>query len=373
MRVSRVGMRATVAFCLFAVAAVLGACGGSDSDDSGSGKLGGTVSINQSGGDYTDIARKSWWGPLEDETGLRVKDSAPANFTKLKAQVDSGNVIWDMAELTTGGEYLQAKEQGLIQKLDRKKLQKYLTRFGGGDLDKDFVEGSIESHGTWFSPYATILIFDKREFPDSGPQPTSLADLWDFDKFPGKRCFSSAALYSLEIALAADGVSKDDMYPLDVDAAFDKLDELKPEVAKFWTEGAEPIQLVSDGECVMSTVWNGRPFAAAVSEGIDYLGVAWDGGILHTSRWGIPKGAPNTEGAYAALAYYLTPKVGVAIGNAIGYPNTNKSVIKDIDPEAKKFIATEPANLEGLTVQDDQWWLDNGPDTEERYAEWLGE
>jgi putative spermidine/putrescine transport system substrate-binding protein len=123
----------------------------------------------------------------------------------------------------------------------------------------------------------------------------------------------------------------------------------------------------------MSTVWNGRPFAAAVGEGIDFLGVAWDGGILHTSRWGIPKGAPNTEAAYAALAYYLTPKVGVAIGNAIGYPNTNKSVIDEIDPEAKKFIATEPQNLEGMTVQDDQWWLDNGPDTEERFADWLGE
>ena len=63
----------------------------------------------------------------------------------------------------------------------------------------------------------------------------------------------------------------------------------------------------------------------------------------------------------------------MAIGNAIGYPNTNKKVIADIDPEARKFIATEPENLAGMTVQDDQWWLDNGPATEERFAEWLGE
>jgi putative spermidine/putrescine transport system substrate-binding protein len=358
------------------VVLVLAGCGGDDSSSKsgggggGDGELKGAVAVNNSGGDLLSVYKSDWWGPLGEKTGLSVKPSAPADFTKLVSQVESGNVIWDLTEIEVGGQYLEAVDKGYLEPMDKAKLDKYMKEFGAENGVDDLLPDSVESNGVWLTVYATVLMYDKRKFPDGGPQPTSLADLWDTEKFPGKRCIHSQAIYNLDIALAADGVDADSMYPLDVDRALKKLDGLKGNVAKFWREGTEPIQLVSSGECVMSTVWNGRPFAAEVLEGIDYFGVAWDGGIRHISRWVIPKGAPNVEGAYAALAYHMLPEVGAALANKTAYPNVNKNTPGQTDEAAQKYLATTEENFAGLVGQDDQWWVDNGKAAEDKYLKW---
>lgn len=364
---------------LVAVAAaaslMMAACGGSDDDSSASADEGtpsGVVSVMGAGGDVFEIYEDVWWGPLEDQTDLSFRTTAPADFTKLKSQVDSGNVSLDLAYINTVGQYRQAINEGLLEEIDRERLQKYMTEFDAGDLDEDFIQDGIGTHGVWDAPYGTILVYDKRKFPDGGPQPDSLDDLWNVEEFPGKRCLQSSAIYNLDIALSADGVPEEDLYPLDVDRALRKLDEIKPEVAKFWSQGTEPIQLVSNGECVMSTVWSGRPFAAQVQEGIDYLGVAWDNGMLDTSWVGIPAGAPNVEGAYAALAYSLRPDVGVAVANGTGYANASKAVPEEVTPEARQFLPTDTENLDAMTKQNPDWWIENGEAAEEQFAEWLG-
>ena len=54
------------------------------------------------------------------------------------------------------------------------------------------------------------------------------ADLFDTAKIPGKRTFYKwSAPGVLEIALLADGVAPDKLYPLDLDRAFKKLDTIK--------------------------------------------------------------------------------------------------------------------------------------------------
>ena len=65
----------------------------------------------------------------------------------------------------------------------------------------------------------------------------------------------------------ADGVPKEKTYKVlatdeGVDRAFRKIAEIKPHVVKWWTAGAEPIQLLADGEVVMSQAWSGRSFSA---------------------------------------------------------------------------------------------------------------
>jgi putative spermidine/putrescine transport system substrate-binding protein len=352
------------AWCLCAGAGT--ACGGGSSGSND------VVAIAGFGGDVSATYEEVWWRPLEERAGLTVREHAPADFTKLKTQVESDNVIWDVTEIATTGQYLQAIEEGLVEQLDRDLLQRELDAVKAGDLTQDFVEGSVGTHGVWNTPYGTILMFDKRRFPDSEPQPSSLDDLWNFEDFPGKRCINNTAVYNLEIALRVDGVPRDELYPLDVERALRKLDELKPEVAKFWSVGSEPVQLVSDGECVMSTVWSGRPYARSVLEGVDYLGIAWENGIFETSWLAIPKGTSNREAAYKALAQYMTPKTGAGMANQTGYPNGSKRLEALIKPEAEQYLATNPDNLAVLTPQDAKWWLENGAETEETFAEWVG-
>ena len=44
----------------------------------------------------------------------------------------------------------------------------------------------------------------------------------------------------------AAGVAPDKLYPLDVDRAFKKLEEIKPHITVWWTSGAQSAQLLKD-------------------------------------------------------------------------------------------------------------------------------
>jgi putative spermidine/putrescine transport system substrate-binding protein len=329
-----------------------------------SSKIGGTLTLNSSGGAVFDVWRKSWWAPFTNKTGVVVSESSPNDFAKLKLAVDSHNVEWNLVEVSTGAQFQQAIAEGLSEKIDQTKLRKYFESFGG--KWSDLLPGTLNDYGVWDTAYSTVLIYDKRVFKDKAP--TSVKDLWNVKEFPGKRCINGSAMYSLEQGAYANGASLTNIYPIDTTAAIAKIAALRPYISKFWSSGAEPIQLVSSGACVMSTAWNGRPFAAKVVDGIDYLGTVWDGAILHKGYWVIPKGAADQEAAYAGLAYYMLPEVGAASADSTAYPNSNAATMALVKPATLPFLATNAANLSHEIVQDDAWWYKNGPAAEEQYA-----
>ncbi len=85
------------------------------------------------------------------------------------------------------------------------------------------------------------------------------ADFWDVRRFPGNRglCISDSPR-TLIFALLADGVPREKLYPLDLDRAFKKLDEIKPHIKVWWREGNQSQQLIRDGEVDMMSIWNAR-------------------------------------------------------------------------------------------------------------------
>ncbi|NOJ44596.1 extracellular solute-binding protein [Bradyrhizobium australiense] len=71
--------------------------------------------------------------------------------------------------------------------------------------------------------------------------------------------------------MIADGVAIRDVYtlfktPEGVDRAFKKLDTMKKDVV-WWTSGAQPPQLLADGQVIMTAVWNGRIYDAVKNFG----------------------------------------------------------------------------------------------------------
>ena len=78
--------------------------------------------------------------------------------------------------------------------------------------------------------------------------PKTWADLFDAEKFPGKRTFYKwSAPGVIEAALLADGVAPDKLYPLDLDRAFKKLDTIKDDII-WWIGGAQSQQLLASAE-----------------------------------------------------------------------------------------------------------------------------
>src|SRR5690242_1765691 len=98
--------------------------------------------------------------------------------------------------------------------------------------------------------------------------------------------------YALEIALIADGVPKEKVYPLDVARAFKSLDKIKSN-GMCVEEGTQPDIMVQSGEINMTPWTRAAPFSL---EG-QPLGIAFDGEIASHENWVVQKNAPHADAA----------------------------------------------------------------------------
>ena len=57
------------------------------------------IVVNHSGGSMGTAMRKAFFNGFEKKYGIRVIETSPADFGKLRAMVDSGNVEWDLTEI----------------------------------------------------------------------------------------------------------------------------------------------------------------------------------------------------------------------------------------------------------------------------------
>src|SRR5260370_487775 len=140
--------------------------------------------------------------------------------------------------------------------------------------------------------WAQVMAYRTDAF--KGAAPKDWADFWNTKKFPGDRAMGGTGAGGwpeIEFALMAAGVPAAKLYPLDIDKAFASYDEIKKAVVKWWDTGAVPIQLLTDREVAMTTVWNGR-IAALQAAGVP-AAISWDQGLMKRDAWGIVNGAIN--------------------------------------------------------------------------------
>jgi putative spermidine/putrescine transport system substrate-binding protein len=110
----------------------------------------------------------------------------------------------------------------------------------------------------------------------------------------------------LAFALIADGVSANQLYPMDLDRAFRKMSELKPHIKVWWREGSQSQQLIRDGEVDMIAMWSAR----AVDLIADHvpLELVWNGAEIFNSNLIVPKGDPNAGAAWEFCNFVAQPK-----------------------------------------------------------------
>src|SRR5438309_1415107 len=197
-----------------------------------------TIYVNTWGGSWTAAEEAAFFKPFTEQTGIRVRTVAPVSYAKLKAQVQSGNYEWDITAITQA-DLLRAEREGLVEPVDWTVVKK----------DKLFPN-AVYANGLAYCALGTNLAYRKDKFPQGGPK--SWADFWDVKKFPGSRSMLNNAVRTVQFALVADGVPVDKVFPLDVDRAFRKLDQIKPHIKVWWTQGNQSQQLLRDGEAELS-------------------------------------------------------------------------------------------------------------------------
>lgn len=310
------------------------------------------------GGSYQEAQRKAFFEPFEKETGIKVIEANwSGEYAKLKAMVDANSVQWDLVTSAESSHAIRGANDGILVKID-------YTNINKGDL----LPGAMLEYSQGINYFSTVLAYRTDLFRD-GIFPGNWRDFWDLKKFPGKRSLRKDPRTTLEIALMADGVSKDSLYPLDIERAFRSLDKIKPNVI-WWTSGSQPVEFLANKEVVMTSVFNGRIWAAVKKDGLP-LQVEWNQGILDLDVWIIPKGAKNYDNAMKLIEYSARPDVQSRIVEYINYGPTSKSAYNQLSADAKKVLPTSSDNYSKHFLFNGEWWARNEQSVLEKWNEWL--
>ncbi|MGY3509172.1 MULTISPECIES: polyamine ABC transporter substrate-binding protein [Bradyrhizobium] len=320
------------------------------------------LTVTHGGGSFAKVLRNDAFDPFTKKTGIKITEAEwDWNTAKIRAMVDTNTVIWGLVYVTQA-QTKRLCDEGLIETIDWKKLGLERAKFQGADNTDCGVPTSFS---------AQVVAYDKDKLPNG---PKTIADFFDLKAFPGKRGLYKSPDINLEWALMADGVPAKDIYkvlntPEGVDRAFNKLDTIKKDVV-WWTAGAQPQQLLADGQVVMSQAWGSRIYDAVKNSG-QHFAIMWDGAMETGVDLVIPRGARPLEEAYKFLAFTSSTRVQADIANDSANPPANRDAVALVDPAIRPY-SHAPDNSEAIPV-DSRFWAEKMDEIRQRFTRWLAQ
>ncbi|MEH6404813.1 MAG: ABC transporter substrate-binding protein [Sneathiella sp.] len=327
------------------------------------------------GGGYTKSQVEAYHKPWEAMGGTKINsEDYNGGLAEVKAQVESGKVIWDLVDVELS-DAVRGCDEGLLEEIDPSILP---AGADGTPATEDFIEGTLVDCGVASIVWSTVYAYDKTKF--TGNAPKTMADFFNVKDFPGKRGLRKGPKANLEMALMADGVAAADVYGIlatkaGVSRALAKLDTIK-DVTVWWEAGAQPPQMLADGEVAMTTAYNGRIFGAQVTEKKPFE-IVWDGQVWDLDLWVIPKGAPNKAEAMKFIAFSTDTKRNADQASWISYGPVRKSAAPLVGKHAeagidmKPHMPTAPANFKNALQNDFAFWADHQDELNEKFSAWL--
>ena len=314
-----------------------------------------------SGGSTMAIFDEVFWSKFEEKCGVKVKSYELANrsLAQMETLINSGDVPFDMFSTFNGQRYPQLIEAGLLEKLPD----------GIWDgMEGKIIDGAYSDYGVWATPYSTLMIYSTEAFPDGLH---SWADFWDVKKYPGPRILQDSPT-NIVFALLSTGMKTDEIYPITkekVKLAFDRLNELRPNLRNFWKTGDQPIQGVASGEFVAGTAWNGRA-TVGQKEGLP-IGISWNGNLLATSWFVVAKNSKHPRAAAAAIRFLQDPEIQAGLARKIGYAGPVKGLEKFLDAKTYANLPSNADNAAVASVQDGAWWAENEDWLTAAWSKWV--
>jgi putative spermidine/putrescine transport system substrate-binding protein len=303
----------------------------------------------EAGGPSGESIQVGYLDPYKKKSGINVVRENPSSLGKLQAMIKSGAITADMLELDSGG-LEQAKSLGLVEALDWNNI----------NPDPIFDEAK-DKFGFGYQYYSTIMAWGKNE-----KAPKNWRDFWNVKDFPGKRGLPDYPTMSIPIALLADGVPPDQLFPIDLDRAFKSLEKIKDHVAVWWQAGAQPPQLLSDGEVQYSAAWSGR--VAAVKEKVNF---SFTEGLLDMAFFVIPKGVTPERKKLAEGVFHemSIAENQAAAAKVVSYTGPSEGLDPLLDPKRMDEYPTVKMNKSVQVLMQPKWFFEHAQEVEERWQE----
>lgn len=326
-----------------------------------------SLTVVSFGGAYGAAQKVHQIDPYMAKTGTQILfENYTGGVAEIKAQVEAGKIQWDVVDIETI-DLERACAEGLLEIIPRDIL---LKGDDGTPAEEDFIPAALENEcGVGEIVWSTVYAYNNKTIGDKAP--STIEDLFDLKKFPGKRALRKRAQVNLEWALLADGVKEEDVYkvlatPEGQAQAFAKLDTIKSEIVWFDSWSQAP-QLLNDGGAIMVQSANGRFFDAIKREGKPFT-MVWDGNLYDLDAWGIVKGTPNLELALDFVSFTTSTKA-LAGFQDVAYGPPRKSSMALVDKSVVDHLPSTHVD-EGLKA-DGIFWADYGESLGEKFNEWL--
>lgn len=360
LKALRLGSMTVLAGLIVALAA---GCSNSDETSATTGKaesdlpdLSGQALTYMGFGEAVDkIIGEVWNEPFAQATGAKVTTAGGLTYAKIHEQVDAGHVVDDVI-------------LGEPAEIDAN----CGTYYEEADVDLSVFPDSLQPFSDCGVPtgvYSTLLAYDEDAFPDGGP--SSCADFFDTDKYPGKRLISSyvPASAALECAAIAAGGDPSDPYPIDLDAAFAKLEEIKDDIV-FADLPGQQVDAMANQDVQMGLMYNDT-VATATKQGAPFTS---DFGFVlrQFAELGIVKGTEYPEAAQAYVQYVSQPDVARRVVEEADFPfgiaaGFNSDQLDKLPKSVREWAPDQPDAID----VDQQWWIDNHREINTRWNEFL--
>lgn len=316
--------------------------------------------MRDSGGPYPVAFAEAFFKPFKEATGIEATSTSSGQepTSMVKAMVDTKNYTWDMAYLSQAAADQLVKEgSGYLEKLgidDHPDLKEIPPHFRSPYLVSNEVFSAVLA-------YRTDAFKGRRT-------PATWKDLWDAKGFPGRRALRKHPFDTIEIALLADGVPKDKLYPCDIDRAFRSLDKIKNDVTVWLTTGAQMSQLLKTGEVDLCQAWNARA-QVAIDENAP-VAISWDQNLWSATGWAILKDSPKADLCREFIKFAVNAKRQAAFTSYVAYGPTNPNAFKYIDPKRARLLPTYPENYAKSIRVDYEYWGMNKEKVLDRFNAW---
>lgn len=313
--------------------------------------------VTYGGGAYQQSHIDAFLEPFS-ENGVETESVVwNAEYGRLKEMVKSGNVVWDVVEVTAA-HYARGVQDGLFEPLPLEINSDVFVPVDGGPDITEFGAPNVY--------WSTVLAYDPGD-----KNPSTWSDFWNTEDYPGARALYDDPRGNLEFALLADGVSLDELYPLDIERAFRKLDDIKPHVRVWWKDGTEPVQLLLTNQVVMTSAWSGRIFASEKAK--EQIRYSWSGAAHELDYWVIPKGAKRVDKAGEFIRFASSPKPMAVQATATAYGPANMLALEHVDEATKSYLPTAEKNWEQSFTINSDWWAANEKEVKQRWIKWKNE
>jgi putative spermidine/putrescine transport system substrate-binding protein len=337
------------------LAVVLVGCVGGDSESVVGGDsesvVGGdskSITFNATGGFMSESLVTAVVEPFTAETGIEVVMTAPNDLAKMRIMVESGNVDWDVVTADPSFSILYCDE--------------YVEKLDFDIIDTSNLDPSLVSDCTvpMITP-AYILIYNTETYGDNPP--TSWADFFDVEKFPGSRGMADwVDAGMLEAAMASSGAS--DPSQIDLDVALRELDKIKDD-AVFWGSGAEMQESFENNRIDMAIGFMARAWTA-MDQGSTY-DIVWNEAIYFYDALMVVKGSKNKDAAMEFINFALQEGPQSKLTELTVYPGANLKSQPQLTGVQTKFA---PQEREKAIMRDYNWWTTNLDEATEEWTTW---